>query len=123
MFFGGSGVRGGGWTPCRHYAIVIFYFCHAVSKNQIVCHKLNKCSKNNSIQATKRKGAFGEVWLAQAFQIRLMDPRNKSAEAKKQRNHIRGARKIFEKTAGELAVKRQCVSFNYCAFLLIFLQV
>ena len=51
-------------------------------------------------------GAFGEVWLAQAFQIRLMDPRNKSAEAKKQRNHLRGARKIFEETVGELAVKR-----------------
>ena len=29
-------------------------------------------------------GAFGEVWLAQAFQIKSLDPRNKSDEAEKE---------------------------------------
>lgn len=34
-------------------------------------------------------GNFGKVWLAQAYEIRLLDPRNKSEAAKKQREEIR----------------------------------
>ena len=34
-------------------------------------------------------GQFGEVWLAQAFQIENLDPRNKSPEANKQREKIK----------------------------------
>ena len=39
-------------------------------------------------------GAFGEVWLAQAYQITLLNPRDKSEEANKQREKMRRAKKV-----------------------------
>ena len=40
------------------------------------------------------KGAFGEVWLAQAFQIEMLDPRNKSSEANKRRQKIKKTKNV-----------------------------
>ena len=39
-------------------------------------------------------GQFGEVWLAQAFQIKMLDPRNKSPEANKQRDKIKKTKQV-----------------------------
>ena len=39
-------------------------------------------------------GQFGEVWLSQAYQIKLLQPRNKTAEAEKLREKLRNAKKV-----------------------------
>ena len=39
-------------------------------------------------------GAFGEVWLAQAYQIKLFGPRDKTDKASKQREKLRKLRKV-----------------------------
>ena len=39
-------------------------------------------------------GAFGEVWLAQAYQIKLLLPRDKTDEAKEQREKMRKSKKV-----------------------------
>ena len=47
-------------------------------------------------------GNFGEVWLAQAYQIKLLDPRNKSEDAKKQREKIRTSKKAEKEMDKEI---------------------
>ena len=48
------------------------------------------------------KGAFGEVWLAQAFQINQLDPRNKTENAMRQRAAIRKTKKVEQKMDKEI---------------------
>ena len=47
-------------------------------------------------------GNFGEVWLAQAYQIKLLDPRNKSEEAKKQREKMKKSKKAKKEMDKEI---------------------
>ena len=47
-------------------------------------------------------GAFGEVWLAQAYEILGLDPRNKTSEAEQQRGKLRKAKKVEQKMDKEV---------------------
>ena len=47
-------------------------------------------------------GAFGEVWLAQVYQIGKLNPRDKSDEANRQREKMRKSKKVEKEMDKEI---------------------